>query len=77
MVCFGRFRQALGPRRSEAARLLRGKHKPTFTPYIDTGDHVIVINAEKQSSPAKNWIRSIIIIIPVIPVALNPSLTAD
>lgn len=31
----------------EAARLLRGKHKPTFTPHVDTGDHVIVINAEK------------------------------
>lgn len=31
----------------EAARLLRGKHKPIFTPHVDTGDHVIVINAEK------------------------------
>ena len=29
------------------ATILRGKHKPTFTPYLDTGDHVIVINAEK------------------------------
>ena len=37
----------LGRVASEAARLLRGKHKPTFTPHIDTGDHVIVINAEK------------------------------
>ncbi|MEG0998391.1 MAG: 50S ribosomal protein L13 [Clostridiales bacterium] len=32
---------------TEAARLLRGKHKPTFTPHIDTGDNIIVINAEK------------------------------
>ena len=32
---------------SHAARLLMGKHKPTFTPFIDTGDHVIVINADK------------------------------
>ena len=30
-----------------AANLLRGKHKPTFTPHMDDGDHVIVINAEK------------------------------
>ena len=31
----------------EAARLLRGKHKPIFTPHADCGDHVIIINAEK------------------------------
>ncbi len=31
----------------EAANLLRGKHKPIFTPHVDTGDHVIIINAEK------------------------------
>lgn len=35
----------LGRVATEAARLLRGKHKPTFTPHIDTGDHVIIINA--------------------------------
>ncbi|MGA1369819.1 MAG: 50S ribosomal protein L13, partial [Blastocatellia bacterium] len=32
---------------SEVARLLMGKHKPTYTPFIDTGDHVIVINASR------------------------------
>ncbi|MEW6574469.1 MAG: 50S ribosomal protein L13 [Bacillota bacterium] len=37
----------LGRLASEAARLLRGKHKPIFTPHVDTGDHVIVINADK------------------------------
>ncbi|KAB2951386.1 50S ribosomal protein L13 [Heliorestis acidaminivorans] len=37
----------LGRVASEAARLLRGKHKPIFTPHVDTGDHVIVINAEQ------------------------------
>jgi large subunit ribosomal protein L13 len=37
----------LGRLATEAARLLRGKHKPIFTPHIDTGDHVIIINAEK------------------------------
>ena len=35
----------LGRVATEAARLLRGKHKPIFTPNVDTGDHVIVINA--------------------------------
>lgn len=36
----------LGRVATEAARLLRGKHKPTFTPNMDTGDHVIVINCK-------------------------------
>jgi large subunit ribosomal protein L13 len=37
----------LGRLASEIAKLLRGKHKPEFTPNVDTGDHVIVLNAEK------------------------------
>ena len=37
----------LGRMSTEVARILRGKHKPTFAPHIDTGDHVIIINAEK------------------------------
>jgi len=37
----------LGRVASEAAKLLRGKHKPTFTPNLDTGDNVIIINCEK------------------------------
>ncbi|MEW6182413.1 MAG: 50S ribosomal protein L13 [Bacillota bacterium] len=37
----------LGRLATEAARVLRGKHKPIFTPHVDTGDHVIVINADK------------------------------
>ena len=37
----------LGRMATEVARVLRGKHKPTFTPHIDTGDHVIIINADK------------------------------
>ena len=36
----------LGRIATEAAKLLRGKHKPTFTPHIDTGDHVIIINCK-------------------------------
>ena len=39
--------QVLGRLASEVARLLRGKHKPIYTPHLDTGDHVVVINAEK------------------------------
>ena len=37
----------LGRVATEAARLLQGKHKPIYTPYIDTGDHVVVLNAAK------------------------------
>ncbi|HZD66994.1 MAG TPA: 50S ribosomal protein L13 [Acidimicrobiales bacterium] len=37
----------LGRLSTEVARLLRGKHKPTFAPHLDTGDHVIVVNAAK------------------------------
>ncbi|MEJ5253870.1 MAG: 50S ribosomal protein L13 [Acidimicrobiales bacterium] len=37
----------LGRVASEVARILRGKHKPTFAPHLDTGDHVIVVNADK------------------------------
>ncbi len=37
----------LGRLCTEAARVLRGKHKPTFAPHIDTGDHVVIINASK------------------------------
>jgi len=37
----------LGRLCTEAARLLRGKHKPIFAPHIDTGDHVVIINADK------------------------------
>ena len=37
----------LGRLATEVARIIRGKHKPTFTPHMDTGDNVIVINASK------------------------------
>jgi len=37
----------LGRLASEVAKILRGKHKPDYTPYVDTGDYVIVLNAEK------------------------------
>jgi large subunit ribosomal protein L13 len=37
----------LGRLATEVARVLRGKHKPIFAPHVDTGDHVIVVNADK------------------------------
>ena len=37
----------LGRMCTEVARILRGKHKPIFAPHIDTGDHVVIINADK------------------------------
>jgi large subunit ribosomal protein L13 len=37
----------LGRLATEVARVLRGKHKPIFTPHLDTGDHVVVVNAEQ------------------------------
>lgn len=43
----------LGRLASEVAKLLRGKHKTIFTPHIDTGDHVVVINAEKVKITGK------------------------
>lgn len=39
--------QVLGRLASQVAAILRGKNKPTFTPHVDTGDHVIVINCDK------------------------------
>ena len=39
--------QPLGRVASKAAHMLRGKHKPTFTPHIDCGDYIIIVNAEK------------------------------
>ncbi len=39
--------KTLGRLASEVAKVLRGKNKPTFTPHFDTGDYVIIVNAEK------------------------------
>ena len=39
--------QVLGRLASEAAQLLRGKHKPEYTPHLDTGDFVVIVNAER------------------------------
>ena len=47
--------QVLGRVATEAARLLQGKHKPVYTPHIDTGDHVIIVNAEKVVFTGNKW----------------------
>lgn len=39
--------KVLGRLATEIARVLRGKHKPTYTPHMDMGDHIVVVNAEK------------------------------
>ena len=39
--------QSLGRVAAKAAHILRGKHKPTYTPHVDCGDHVIIINCDK------------------------------
>lgn len=45
--------KTLGRLSSELARRLRGKHKPVFTPRVDTGDYIVVINAEKIAVTGK------------------------
>ncbi len=47
--------QTLGRLSSKVAKLLRGKHKPNYTPHVDCGDNVIVINAEKINLTGKKW----------------------
>ena len=47
--------QRLGRLATEVASVLRGKHKPTFTPHVDGGDYVIVINAKEIELTGKKW----------------------
>jgi large subunit ribosomal protein L13 len=47
--------ESLGRLASKVAKLIRGKHKPNFTPHVDCGDNVIVINAEKIKLTGKKW----------------------
>ena len=49
--------KTLGRMAAEVAKILRGKHKPTFTPHMDTGDHVIVINADKVVLTGKKLVQ--------------------
>ena len=45
--------KTIGRLASEVAKVLRGKNKPVFTPHVDTGDYVIIVNAEKVSVTGK------------------------
>jgi large subunit ribosomal protein L13 len=47
--------QTVGRLASEVARLLRGKHKPTFVSHLDCGDNVIIVNAEKVVFTGNKW----------------------
>lgn len=47
--------KTVGRLASEVAMILRGKRKPTFTPHVDTGDNVIVINSDKIVFTGKKW----------------------
>ncbi len=47
--------QTLGRLASEVAKLLRGKHKPNFTPHVDCGDNVVITNAAKIKLTGKKW----------------------
>jgi large subunit ribosomal protein L13 len=47
--------ERLGRLSSEVAAVLRGKHKPTFTPHVDCGDNVIIVNAENIELTGNKW----------------------
>jgi len=47
--------EVLGRLASKVAKLIRGKHKPNFTPHVDCGDNVVVINAEKIKLTGNKW----------------------
>lgn len=52
--------QVLGRVASQIAIVIRGKHKASYTPHVDCGDHVIVINAEKVKMTGKKWTDRVI-----------------
>lgn len=51
--------KTLGRLAAEVAKVLRGKNKPTFTPHMDTGDHVIIINAAKVRLTGKKLVQKV------------------
>ena len=52
--------KTLGRLASQIAKIIRGKHKPSYTPFVDCGDHVVVINAEKVRMTGKKWTKRVI-----------------
>ncbi|MCP4457026.1 MAG: 50S ribosomal protein L13 [Cytophagales bacterium] len=53
--------QVLGRLASEVAKMIRGKHKPSFTPHVDCGDNVIVINTDKVRLTGQKWTKKLYI----------------
>ena len=51
--------QVVGRLASEVAKILRGKHKPFYTPHVDTGDYVVVINADKVVFTGNKWAQKL------------------
>lgn len=51
--------KTLGRLSTEVASLLRGKHKPIYTPHVDCGDYVVIVNAEKIKLTGKKWDQKI------------------
>lgn len=51
--------QTLGRLASKVAKILRGKYKPSFTPHVDCGDNVIIINADKVELTGNKWTERI------------------
>ena len=51
--------KVLGRLACEVAKILRGKHKPIYTPHVDTGDYVIVVNADKIVLTGKKWAQKL------------------
>ena len=49
--------KVVGRLASDIAMILMGKHQPTYTPHVDTGDFVVVINAEKVTFSGKKWLN--------------------
>ena len=47
--------KVLGRLATEVAKILRGKHKPTYTPFMDMGDYVVIINADKVVLTGNKW----------------------
>ena len=69
--------QVLGRLCTKVAKLLRGKYKPNFTPYVDCGDNVIIVNAEKivltgSKMTDREYLRTLVILV-VRRLALPPT----
>lgn len=69
--------KTLGRLASEAASILRGKHKPEFTPHVDTGDFVIIINADKVVLSGKKLQQKIYYRHSLYPGGLKKTVAAD